>query len=81
VNKFGEEIEIDMIIGRGETRDEIVDFVETSKAGILIMGNRGLGALKRYIYFVNFFINRTFLGSTSDYCIHHCHCPVLIVKN
>lgn len=59
-----------MIVGRGETRDEIVDFVETNKAGILIIGNRGLGALKR-----------TFLGSTSDYCIHHCHCPVLVVKN
>jgi hypothetical protein len=33
------------------------------------MGSRGLGALKR-----------TFLGSVSDYCVHHCECPVAIVR-
>jgi hypothetical protein len=33
------------------------------------MGSRGRGALKR-----------TFLGSVSDYCVHHCDCPVVIVR-
>lgn len=59
----------EMVVGRGETRDEIVDYVQSVKADMLIMGSRDLGALKR-----------TFIGSTSDYCVHHCHCPVLIVK-
>ena len=25
-------------------------------------------------------INRTFVGSTSDYCVHHCTCPVIVTK-
>jgi nucleotide-binding universal stress UspA family protein len=36
---------------------------------MLIIGSRGMGAFKR-----------TFLGSVSDYCVHHCHCPVIIPK-
>lgn len=58
-----------MIIGRGEIRDEIVDYVEDSKSNLLIIGSRDMNALKR-----------TFVGSTSDYCVHHCHCPVLVIK-
>jgi nucleotide-binding universal stress UspA family protein len=58
-----------MIVGRGETRDEIVDYVESVKADLLILGSRDLSTLKR-----------TFVGSTSDYCVHHCHCPIMIVK-
>lgn len=58
-----------MIIGKGDARDEVVDFVESVKADLLIVGSRGLGALKR-----------AFLGSVGDYCVHHAHTPVLIVK-
>lgn len=25
-------------------------------------------------------IDRAFVGSVSDYCVHHAKCPVLIVK-
>lgn len=25
-------------------------------------------------------LKRTFLGSVSDYCVHHCECPVAIVR-
>jgi nucleotide-binding universal stress UspA family protein len=67
--RFGKDMECQVIIGRGEVRDEIVDYVESSKADLLVLGSRGIGALKR-----------AFLGSTSDYCVHHCHCPVLIIK-
>ena len=86
----------EMVVGRGDTRDEIVDYVEACGADLLIMGSREMGALKRYQQsqwnFVSlpFFhhshitllrwLIRTFIGSTGDYCIHHCHCPVLIVK-
>lgn len=59
----------EMVVGRGETRDEIVDYMESVKGDMLILGSRDLSTLKR-----------TFIGSTSDYCVHHCHCPVLIVK-
>lgn len=58
-----------MVVGRGEVRDEIVDYVESVKADLLVIGSRDLSTLKR-----------TFIGSTSDYCVHHCHCPVMIIK-
>ena len=41
------EIPVEMIVGKGDARDEIVDFVKSSKADSLIVGSRGLGALKR----------------------------------
>ncbi len=59
----------EMVVGRGEVRDEIVDYVHSARADLLIVGSRDLGTLKR-----------AFVGSTSDYCVHHCHCPVTIVK-
>ena len=40
-------IACELIVGRGDTRDEIVDYVEASKADILIMGSRDMNALKR----------------------------------
>jgi nucleotide-binding universal stress UspA family protein len=67
--KLGKKLESKLIVGKGEVRDEIVDFVEEERADMLIIGSRGMGALKR-----------TFVGSTSDYCIHHVHCPVLVIK-
>jgi nucleotide-binding universal stress UspA family protein len=35
----------------------------------LVLGSRELG-----------FFGRAFLGSTSDYCVTHCPCPVIVVK-
>lgn len=43
----GSSIACELIVGRGDTRDEIVDYVEASKADILIMGSRDMNALKR----------------------------------
>ncbi|CAG8550765.1 12472_t:CDS:2 [Ambispora gerdemannii] len=54
---------------RGDARDEIVRKVEEVCADSLVIGSRGLGALKR-----------TILGSVSDYCSHICRCTVIIVK-
>ncbi|CAH8516989.1 unnamed protein product [Schistosoma turkestanicum] len=42
--------------------------IEDHNANLIIMGNRGLGLLRR-----------TFLGSVSDYILHHAHIPVVIV--
>lgn len=66
---FGGKIACEMVVGRGEVRDEIVDYVQSSKTDMVVLGTRDQGALKR-----------TFVGSTSDYCLHHCRCPVLVVK-
>ena len=46
----------------------ICKLVEDKKAQLIVMGSRGMGTLRR-----------TFLGSVSDYCVHHAHCPVAIV--
>ncbi|CAG8474234.1 9862_t:CDS:2 [Ambispora gerdemannii] len=54
---------------RGDARDEIVRKVDEVNADALVIGSRGLGALRR-----------TILGSVSDYCSHACHCTVIIVK-
>ena len=43
--------------------------VEEFKPEFLVMGARGMGEIKRF-----------FIGSVSDYAIHHVTCPVMIVK-
>lgn len=66
----------------GEVRDEITDFVNAQcqmehvdepgkikDSQMLVLGCRGMGVLKR-----------AFVGSTSDYCVHHVKCPVVIIK-
>ena len=37
-------------------------------AQLIVMGSRGMGTLRR-----------TFLGSVSDYSVHHAHIPVIII--
>ncbi|KAI8853321.1 hypothetical protein BC829DRAFT_382528, partial [Chytridium lagenaria] len=54
---------------RGDPRDEIAYKVDDIKADMLVVGSRGLGAFKR-----------AFLGSTSDYLVHHVSCPVIIPR-
>ncbi|KAA3673909.1 uncharacterized protein DEA37_0010193 [Paragonimus westermani] len=46
----------------------IVKSVTDHGADVVVMANRGLGVLRR-----------TFLGSVSDYVLHHAHTPVVIV--
>ncbi|PAA67751.1 hypothetical protein BOX15_Mlig033838g3 [Macrostomum lignano] len=46
----------------------IVEAANREEANMIVMGNRGMGALKR-----------TFLGSVSDHVLHHAHIPVIIV--
>ncbi|XP_063717701.1 universal stress protein Sll1388-like isoform X2 [Symsagittifera roscoffensis] len=48
--------------------EAIIDVCEKRSVDYVIMGNRGMGAIRR-----------TFLGSTSDYVLHHAHIPVTIV--
>jgi nucleotide-binding universal stress UspA family protein len=36
-----------MVVGRGDVRDEIVDYATSAKTDLVVLGSRGLGALKR----------------------------------
>ncbi|CAI9785607.1 unnamed protein product [Fraxinus pennsylvanica] len=53
----------------GDARNVLCEAVEKHHASILVVGNHGYGAIKRAV-----------LGSVSDYCAHHAHCTVMIVK-
>jgi nucleotide-binding universal stress UspA family protein len=55
---------------RGGRKDqEIVRLAEEIGAGLLVMGSRGLGGVRR-----------TLMGSVSDSVVRHAHCPVLVVR-
>ena len=43
---------------------------EEEEAQFIVMGGRGKGTLRR-----------TFMGSVSDYVVHHAHVPVLVCRN
>lgn len=47
----------------------IVDTADKLKVTYIVSGSRGMGVIRR-----------TILGSTSDFILHHAHCPVLICR-
>ncbi|XP_006664626.1 universal stress protein PHOS34-like [Oryza brachyantha] len=53
----------------GDARNVLCEAVERHQAEMLVVGSHGYGAIKRAV-----------LGSVSDYCSHHAHCTVMIVK-
>ncbi|XP_009395576.2 universal stress protein A-like protein [Musa acuminata AAA Group] len=53
----------------GDPKEAICEAVEKLKIDLLIVGSHGKGA-----------IQRVFLGSISNYCVHNAKCPVLVVK-
>ena len=48
---------------------EIVDLAEELGAGLIVLGSRGLGGVRRAL-----------MGSVSDSVVRHAHCPVLVTK-
>src|SRR5215213_2161186 len=48
---------------------EIVGLAERLSAGLIVVGSRGLGPLRRAL-----------MGSVSDSVVRHAHCPVLVVR-
>lgn len=60
------------IVKDHDMRERLCLEVERLGLNALIMGSRGAGAAKRGI--------DGGLGSVSDYCVHHCVCPVVVVR-
>ena len=54
----------------GQRRDQaIVHLAEELGVGLIVMGSRGLGGVRRAL-----------LGSVSNSVVRHAHCPVMIVR-
>ena len=47
----------------------IVGLAEELGAGLIVMGSRGFGGIRRAL-----------MGSASDSVVRHAHCPVLVVR-
>jgi nucleotide-binding universal stress UspA family protein len=62
-------VEIERSTPVGLPADEIVAAARDAKADLVVIGARGLGAIKRLL-----------LGSVSERVLHRVDCPVLIVK-
>ena len=54
----------------GEPDKEIIRLSEEIGATLIVMGSRGLGAVRRAL-----------MGSVSDSVVRHAHCPVLIMRH
>ena len=53
----------------GRPEQEIVALAEELGVGLIVMGGRGLGGMKRAL-----------VGSVSDSVVRHAHCPVLVAR-
>jgi nucleotide-binding universal stress UspA family protein len=53
----------------GQVALEIVALAEELGVGLIVMGSRGLGGVRRAL-----------IGSVSDSVVRHAHCPVLVVR-
>ena len=54
----------------GEVEREIVHLAEDLGAGLIVMGSRGRGGMRRAL-----------MGSVSDSVVRHAHCPVMVVRH
>ncbi|GAA1331570.1 universal stress protein [Saccharothrix algeriensis] len=55
------------VLAEGDARDVLVR--ASRNAQMLVVGSRGAGPIRAAV-----------LGSVSSYCVHHAHCPVVVVR-
>ena len=65
-----ENVSIRTEVFKGAVKQTIVDEAKNFGADLIVVGSHGYG-----------FIDRTFLGSVSDFTIHHAPCSVLVVRS
>ena len=53
----------------GRADEEIVDLAQSLGVGLIVMGSRGHGRIRRAL-----------MGSVSESVVRHAHCPVTIVR-
>jgi len=53
----------------GRADEEIVELAQSIDAGLIVLGSRGQGRLRRAL-----------VGSVSESVVRHAHCPVTIVR-
>ncbi len=53
----------------GRADEEIVELAQSIDAGLIVMGSRGQGRLRRAL-----------VGSVSESVVRHAHCPVTVVR-
>ena len=58
-----------MYLVEGRVAPEIVGLAEEIGAGLIVLGSRGLGGIRRAL-----------MGSVSDSVVSHAHCPVMVVR-
>jgi nucleotide-binding universal stress UspA family protein len=56
-------------LSMGQAAPEIIVIAEEIAAGLIVMGSRGQGGIRRAL-----------LGSVSKSVVKHAHCPVLVVR-
>jgi nucleotide-binding universal stress UspA family protein len=56
-------------LGMGRPDEEIVVLGQEIGAGLIVMGSRGMGGIRRAL-----------VGSVSDSVVRHAHCPVMVVR-
>jgi nucleotide-binding universal stress UspA family protein len=61
------EAQVHLRMGRAD--EEIVELAQSIDAGLIVMGSRGQGMLRRAL-----------VGSVSESVVRHAHCPVTIVR-
>ena len=67
--KFKPKLKVSKKLLKGRAADKIVETAKEGGFDLIVIGNRGLGGIKRFL-----------LGSVSDRVADEAHCPVLIVK-
>lgn len=66
---LGDEIKAKSFIEIGLAAETIVDIADRDQYDLIIIGNRGLNQIQRFI-----------MGSVSTKVVSHAHCSVLVVK-